>query len=425
MVNAHSTPVAVVGSGVAGLTAAYLLQRRYAVTLFEASDRLGGHAHTHDVELHEGASTPVDTGFIVHNRATYPNLVRLFDELGVETTPTEMSMSIRCFGCGLEYAGGRGTAGVLGWSYATLRPQFLRMLTEVRRFHRAARTVLVDEADSRTLRDFLDAHHFSSYFVAHFVVPLVSTVWSTGTQDALGYPAAHLFRFLDNHGMLSVSGSHRWRTVAGGSRTYVERAAKGLNAVRTGSPVRNVQRHADGVDVRTDADERASFAHVVIATHADQALAMLAEPTTAERDTLGAFRFTPNEVVLHQDASLLPRSIRKQASWNYVARTCGDPYATGARVTYDMSRLQHLGEGADGPLLVSLGLADRIRSDRILKRFSYSHPVYTPESVAAQENLPRLAGGQVQFAGAWQGWGFHEDGCASGVRAARALGVTW
>ncbi|MDN5851726.1 MAG: FAD-dependent oxidoreductase [Actinomycetia bacterium] len=421
----NSTPVAVIGSGVAGLTAAYLLQRRYAVTLYEASERLGGHAHTHDVALRAGASTPVDTGFIVHNRATYPNLVRLFDELGVETRPTEMSMSIRCFGCGLEYAGGRGLSGVFGEPRQTLRPRFLRMLAEVRRFHRAARSVLAGSDDSRTLRAFLDALGFSTYFVDHFVAPLVSTVWSTGTQDALTYPAAYLFRFLDNHGMLSVSGSHQWRTVAGGSRTYVERAAKRLSAVRTGCPIRSVQRHADGADVRADAGETHTFAHVVIATHADQALAMLTDPSPAERDTLGAFRFTTNDVVLHRDTRLLPRSARTRASWNYVANTCGSPGATGARVTYDMSRLQHLGEGTHEPLLVSLGQSDRVRHDRVLKRFSYTHPVYTPESVAAQEKLPALADGRVQFAGAWQGWGFHEDGCVSGIRAARALGVTW
>lgn len=419
--------VAVIGSGVSGLTAAYLLRRRYAVTLYEAADRLGGHAHTHDVALRGGASAPVDSGFIVYNQQTYPNLARFFAELGVETRPTEMSMSVRCLGCGLEYAGARGLTGVFAQAGNAFNPRFLRMLTEVGRFHSAARAVIADcsDDDPRPLRSFLSANGFSAYFVAHFVVPLVSTVWSTGTRDALAYPAAYLFRFLDNHGMLSVSGSPQWRTVAGGSRTYVERIAKDLSTVRMGTPVRTVQRHDDGVDVHAGNGEVRTYDYAVVATHADQALAMLAAPTPHERATLGAFRFTHNDVTLHRDNSLLPRSRRARASWNYTARTCGDSGVAGARVTYDMSRLQDLGDGAREPVLVSLGLSDRVREDLILKRFSYEHPVLTPDAVAAQHRLPTLTSGRVLFAGAWQGWGFHEDGCASGVRTAARLGVHW
>lgn len=421
--------VAVIGSGVSGLTAAYLLQRRYAVTLYEADERLGGHAHTHDVALGGGVSVPVDTGFIVHNRRTYPLLTRLFDELDVETVPTEMSMSVRCAGCGLEYAGARGLGGVFAQPSSIVNRRFLRMLAEVRRFHRAARDTLGEAAteadDPRTLRRFLRDHRFSDYFVAHFVVPLVSTVWSSSTSDALAYPAAYLFTFLHNHGMLQVSGSPRWHTVAGGSRTYVERAVKGLSAVRTARPVRSVRRHDDGVDVRADGDTVATFDRVVIATHAHQSLALLDDPTVVERNVLGAFQFTRNDVVLHRDTTLLPHSPRARASWNYAARTCGDPAASGARVTYDLSRLQRLGSARHESILASLGMAAQIDKRKVLSRFSYEHPIYTPATLAAQRRLPELNGGPVQFAGAWQGWGFHEDGCVSGVRAAAALGVRW
>lgn len=417
-----------IGSGVSGLTAAYLLQRRFDVTLYEADDRLGGHAHTHDVPV-PGGTVPVDTGFIVHNARTYPNLIRLFDELAVETRPTEMSMSVRCDGCGLEYAGARGLRGVFARPRSLVSRRYLAMLSEIRRFHRHARATLLEPDHEAgpdvTFGEFLAEHRFSDYFVRHFALPLVATVWSSGTGDARAYPARYLFRFLDNHGMLSVSGSPQWRTVVGGSREYVERAAKGLSAVRTTTPVRAVARCEGGVRVRTDADEVETYEHAVIATHADQALGLLADPSGTERSVLGAFRSTPNEAVLHTDPTLLPTARGAAASWNYRTPACADAGARGARVTYDLNRLQGLSATGDTRILVSLGMSDRIDPARVLERMSYRHPVYTPESVAAQQALPGLMSGRIQFAGAWQGWGFHEDGCAAGVRAAARLGVSW
>ncbi len=414
--------VAVVGAGVAGLTAAYVLQRQCDVTLFEAQHRLGGHAHTHEVVSADGRVLPIDSGFIVCNDRTYPHLLRLFGELGVETQPTEMSLSVRCDGCGLEYAGARGLGGVFADARRGASPAFLRMLVEVKKFHRRARRLLDSHDDSVTLGEFLRRGRFSRYFEQHFMVPLVSCVWSCAPRTALVYPAQYLFRFLDHHGMLSVSGSPQWRTVVGGSRTYVERAAKELTATEISTPVSSVRRVTEGIEVRDDADVVRRFDRVVVATHANEALALLADATDAERAALGAFEYSTSDTVLHTDASLLPRNARARSSWNYLLDAC-DSDASRVQVSYHMNRLQRLDEPID--YLVTLNGSSRIDDDTVLRRMSYTHPIYTPTSVAAQAQLPALNDGRIAFAGAYQGWGFHEDGCASGVRAAASLGVEW
>ncbi|MFE5140587.1 NAD(P)/FAD-dependent oxidoreductase [Streptomyces fagopyri] len=414
---------AVIGGGVAGLTAAHVLRRARQVVLYEADDRLGGHAHTHDLASSDGRLHRVDSGFIVHNRRTYPNLLRLFDELGVATQESEMSMSVRCEGCGLEYAGARGPAGLFARPRNALRGSYLRMLTEVPAFHRAARRLLdAGGEESLTLGEFLTRERFSPYFVRHFATPMVSAVWSCDAVTAARYPAGYLFRFLDHHGMLSVSDSPVWRTVTGGSRSYVDRVAKQFDAVHTSAPVRAVRRHADGVDITTADGTTESYDSAVIAVHPDQALRMLADPTEAEREVLGAFRYSRNTTLLHTDTALLPRARGARASWNYLMPSC-DAGADRVRVSYDMNRLQRL----DAPenYVVTLGGEDRVDPDRVLARMVYEHPVYTTESVAAQTRLPELDSPVIAYAGAYHGWGFHEDGCRSGVAAAAALGVTW
>jgi uncharacterized protein len=420
---------AVVGSGVAGLTAAHLLQRTHDVTLFESEDRLGGHAHTHDVVTPDGRVIPIDSGFIVHNARTYPNLLRLFDELGVATQPTEMSMSITCEGCGLEYAGARGPAGLFAQPLRAGHPAYLRMLTEVRRFHAQARRLLAHsdsapggDVDGLTLGTFLALGGYSDYFVRHFMIPVVSCVWSTGGELALQYPAAYLFRFLDNHGMLSVTGSPQWRTVTGGSRSYVERAAKGLGAVETGAGIRTLTRHADGVQLVDEDGERHAADVVVVATHPDQALALLGDPSDDERAVLGAFEYSRNETLLHTDPRVLPAARRARASWNYRMTGCARP-SDEVQVSYWMNRLHDLDEPVD--YLVTLNAADRVDPATVLRRMVYEHPVYTAASVAAQRRLPELNRGRTAFAGAYHGWGFHEDGCAAGVRAAEFFGSGW
>ncbi|MGI8532785.1 MAG: NAD(P)/FAD-dependent oxidoreductase [Geodermatophilaceae bacterium] len=422
--------VSVVGAGVAGLTAAYLLQRRYDVTIFEADDRLGGHAHTHDVPTPDGRVIPIDTGFIVHNERTYPNLLRLFGELGVATQQTEMSMSIRCEGCGLEYAGARGLPGLFAQRRTVANPRYLRLLAEITRFHRHARRLLAayrpgdpDGVDAVTLGAFLALGGYSPYFVQHFMVPVVSAVWSAGADVSLRYPARYLFSFLDNHGMLGVAGSPTWRTVVGGSRSYVERAAKELTAVHTQTPVRSVRRTEHGVQIRDEADQVSTADSIVVATHPDQALALLADPTPAEREVLGAFEYSTNETLFHTDASILPRAAAARASWNYLMPACDMGGTERVTVSYWMNKLHQIDEPVD--YVVSLNAADRIDPALVLDRMSYSHPTYTPESVAAQGRLPELNTERTAYAGAYHGWGFHEDGCAAGVRAAASLGLPW
>lgn len=433
--SAQGRRIAVVGGGVAGLTAAYVLRRTDSVSLYEAEDRLGGHAHTHDVPSTDGSVQSVDSGFIVHNARTYPLLLRLFSELGVCTQESEMSMSVRCEGCGLEYAGARGPRGVLARPSNLARPGFLRMLAEIPRFHRQARRLLGREGregergegvgpgeTSVTLGDFLDRGGYSSYFIAHFMIPLVSAVWSCDSVTALRYPARYLFRFLDHHGLLSVGGSPVWRTVTGGSRAYVERIGKQLAAVHTSIPVRAVRRFGDGAEVVTEDGEVRRYDAVVLATHADQALRLLADPTESERRVLGAFRYSRNSTLLHTDTSVLPRARGARASWNYLMPDCRTS-ADGVRVSYHMNRLQRLDCPED--FVVTLGGEDRVRPESVVARMVYGHPLYTPQSVAAQQRLPELDSAVTVFAGAYHGWGFHEDGCRSGVRAARALGVRW
>ncbi|QJY50141.1 NAD(P)/FAD-dependent oxidoreductase [Pseudonocardia broussonetiae] len=412
---------AVVGSGVAGLTAAHLLQRRYDVTLFEADGRLGGHAHTHELSTPDGGTTNVDSGFIVHNERTYPNLLRLFAELGVATQESDMSMSVRCEGCGLEYAGARKLGGLFPQLSNAARPQYLRMLGEVVRFHRHARRVLDDErAGDVTLGAFLAIGGYSRYFVEHFMLPVVSAVWSAGESVSMSYPARYLFTFLHHHGLLAVGGSPQWRTVTGGSRAYVEKVVKGLSAVHVSNPVTSVRRDGDGVRIEADGPHRVD--KVVIATHPDQALALLDRPTDDERAVLGAFAYSANTTQLHRDTSVLPRNAGARASWNYLKSACSSQDAP-VLVSYDMNRLQRLAEPED--YVVTLNGTDRVDQDSVIATMHYEHPIYTPESVAAQRRLPLLNDGTVAFAGAYHGWGFHEDGCAAGVRAAASLGAGW
>lgn len=291
---------AVIGSGVAGLTAAYVLARAHHVTLFEADGRLGGHAHTHELTSPGGVTYRVDSGFIVHDRRTYPNLLRLFGGLGVATQESEMSMSVRCEGCGLEYAGARGPAGLFARPRNALRGAYLRMLREIPAFHRSARRFLArGTGQDLTLGEFLDHEGFSPYFRAHFMTPVVSAVWSCDAATAQRYPAAHLFRFLEHHGLLSVSGSPTWRTVTGGSRAYVERVAARLDEVCLAAPVRALRRHPDGVGLTTADGTTRSYDSVVLATHPDQALRLLADATPEEKEVLGAFRYSRNTTLLH------------------------------------------------------------------------------------------------------------------------------
>jgi predicted NAD/FAD-binding protein len=434
--------VAVIGSGVAGLTAAYVLQQKDRVTLFEAAPRLGGHAHTHDVPQAGGPVLGIDTGFIVHNERTYPTLLRLFAELGVETQDSEMSMSIRCDGCGLEYAGARAKGrGLIPGPATLLRGRYLLMLVEVMRFYRRARALLAETetaetgtagtgtaANEITLGEFLAREKFSSYFSSHFMTPIVSAVWSCDPTTAQAYPARYLFTFLAHHGLLGVAGSPQWRTVTGGSRSYVDKLAATLPDIRLATPVSAVRRHADGVELTaTDAAGNVTtegFDAVVIATHPEQALRMLSDASPAERDALAKMPYSVNHTVFHRDNSVLPASDNAKASWNYRLPSC-DARPDKVLVSYDMTRLQRLEPADGGRYIVSLGESELIADGTVLERMVYEHPQYTPESLKAQEQIRALGDGRLAFAGAYHGWGFHEDGALSGVRAAARLGRDW
>jgi predicted NAD/FAD-binding protein/DUF1365 family protein len=409
--------IAVVGSGVAGLTAAHVAARTAEVTLYEADTRLGGHADTHEV-----AGLAIDTGFIVHNQRTYPTLLRLLAEVGVETQPSEMSMSVRDEATGLEYAGALGARGLFPTARNLRRPGYLRMLAEVPRFHRRARALLATSGSDgdRTLRDFLDDGGFTPYFCRHFMEPLVAAVWSCDPAVALDYPARYLFEFLAHHGMLSITGSPQWRTVVGGSRTYVAKVVAGLHDVRLGTKVTAVRETTAGVEVTDGNGRTTTYDAVVVATHPDQALAMLQEPTEAQRRALSALPYSDNAALLHTDTSLLPRAEGARASWNFL-RPRGE--RAGVTVTYDLTRLQRL--PTDTAYLVTLGGEDLVDPDLVLARREYAHPLYTPESVAAQRALPEANTARIAFAGAYHGWGFHEDGARSGVAAAAHLGLPW
>ncbi len=414
--------VAVIGAGVSGLTAAYLLNRSHRVTLFEGEGRLGGHAHTHEVTGAGGEPLRIDSGFIVMNSRTYPHLTRLFSELGVETRPTEMSMSISCVECGLSYAGGRGARGIWAQPGRVFDRRFWGLLRQVPRFHRRARQLLAGTEDP-TWGEFLDRGGFSDYFIAHFAIPLVSCVWSCGDQDAASYPARHLFAFLDHHGMLQVTGSPTWQTVVGGSRSYVDLIAAQLPDVRTGTRVTAVTRQSDGVEVRSGPEgATARFDRVVIATHADEALRILADATPQEKSDLAAIGYSRNETWLHRDSRLLASAPGARAAWNYRLPACSGG-AEQVVVSYWMNLLQGLRDTEDH--VVTLNAGGRVDPSTVTARMTYQHPIFTTEAVAAAARLRTGGGDRLAFAGAHLGWGFHEDGCRSGVAAAESFGVLW
>jgi uncharacterized protein len=415
--------VAIIGAGVSGLTAAYVLQRTHHVTLFEADGRLGGHAHTHDVPLDGGGSAAVDSGFIVLNDRTYPLLERLFGDLGVRTRATEMSMSISCCECRLNYVGGRGASGIFAQRRRLLDPRFWKLLMSVRRFQKEAVALVRDEPDSElTYGEFLRRHRFDDHFVRHYALPVVSCVWSMGHQEALAYPAAYLFAFLDHHGFLMLGQAPTWRTVVGGSRTYVDAVRSHLDVVSTSTRITAVSRKPDAVELDDEHGVHHTFDKVVVATHADQALALLTDADDAEREVLGAFGYSTNVAWLHRDESLLPARRNGRASWNYRLEGCRAT-TDRSKVSYWMNRLQ--GHPESEPLVVTLNPDDAEPPREVIATMTYLHPTYDAGSVAAQQRLASLSSDRLAFAGSYHGWGFHEDGCRSGVAAAEALGATW
>jgi predicted NAD/FAD-binding protein len=411
--------IAIIGSGVSGLVSAWLLSQKYAVTLFEANGYLGGHTHTHDIVL-KGERHRVDTGFIVYNPAHYPLLARLFAELGVRSQPTTMSFAVRNESSGLEY-NATTLASLFCQRRNLLSPRFFGMIRDLLRFYREAPGLLAGEAAGPTLGEYLAEHRYGAAFRDEHLVPMASALWSAPPAQILSFPARYLVQFMANHQMLQVRERPPWRVVQGGSASYVEALrARWSVTERPHSPVRRVRREADAVLVATDAGEE-RFDQSVFACHSDQALALLEDASSVERDVLGAIRFQPNRVVLHTDAALMPRNRRAWAAWNALIPPGAGSACT---VSYSMNLLQ--GIVSSEPLIVSLNPARPIDPNRILRELRYAHPVYTHASVAARARKAEIQGRQRSwFAGAYWGWGFHEDGMRSAVEVAEALGAPW
>jgi predicted NAD/FAD-binding protein len=409
--------IAIVGSGVSGLSAAYALHQEHHIRIFERDQRPGGHVKTVTVPTLDGPLN-VDTGFIVYNEPTYPYLTRLFAELGIETQPTEMSLGHSCAACGLEF-GSRQPASMFAQPGAALRPSHWRMIRDIQRFYGVARGRLDDDVWTRqTLADFLDEGGYGNAFRNHFLVPVVSAVWSTAAAEIMDFPVDYLLRFLDNHGLIGFGQGKPWRTVVGGSMTYVDRIIERLpsDAVIAGDPVVDVRREPDGVTVTTLGGYTEHFDAVIMATHADVTLTLLNDADLSERDALSLFDYTTNDVVLHTDTSVLPRHARARGSWNVDTPDCRRP-ADQLTMSYWMNNLQRL-ETAE-QYITSVNPGQRIADDKVIVSRPMAHPKYTFDTLDGQGLIADLQGHRRTFyAGAHLGYGFHEDGCRSGFEAA-------
>lgn len=407
--------IAIVGTGVSGLVAAHLLHRDHEIAVYEAAARVGGHSNT--VRVDTGEETHwVDTGFIVFNDRNYPNFERLLSELGVETQPSHMSFSVSDGRGKFEYAG--TPLGLFARPANLVSPSFLGMLSDWRRFNREAKALVGMNGTAPSLGIWLEERGFSKHFVERLIVPQASAVWSADPEQMWSFPASFMAEFFENHGMFGLRGRPHWRTVSGGSVRYVEAiAAPWHDRIRLRAPVRRIERLGGGVRIEADGCESEVFDEVVVATHSDQALAMLADPSEAEREILGAIPFQRNEAVLHTDVSLLPRRRTAWSSWNFHLT---ERPARRTTVTYWMNNLQRL--RSERQLLLTLNRGEEIDPEQVLHRISYDHPVYTAEGVRAQTQHEEISGVRnTHYCGAYWGWGFHEDGVLSAQRACERI----
>ena len=408
--------LAIVGTGISGLVCAHLLHAEHDLTIFEAGGHVGGHTLTSRVER-DGEERWVDAGFIVYNEVNYPYFVRLLERLEVETQPTSMSFSVRDDRDGLEYCG-TSLDTLFAQRRNLLRPSFYRLLADIGRFNRDGKALLANNGSQPTLREFLDAGGYGRKLVEQYLVPMAASIWSTEPGRMFDFPATFLLRFLDNHNLLAARGHHQWRAISGGSHRYVDSLIRPFHdRIRLRTPVAAVRRAGAGVELVTTAGERQLFDEVIIATHSDQALRLLAEPTEAERAVLGAIPYQPNRATLHTDESVLPRRRRARASWNFRR----PPNGSGElQLTYDMNRLQSL--DARSRFCVSLNMEESIERDAVLRRFDFAHPLFTPPAVAAQARHAEISGvDRIHYCGAYWGNGFHEDGVVSAVAVTRGF----
>lgn len=409
--------IAIVGTGISGMTSGYLLSEEHEVTIYEANSTIGGHTATVDVPLN-GRMWPVDTGFIVFNDKTYPHFTRLMNHLGVSSQPSVMSFSLQDLKSGLVFCPS-SLNSLFVQRRNLLRPAFYRMLLDASRFRREARKLLDSNDEQTTLETYLAANRYGAEFIDHFLIPMGAAIWSAGPGAFRQFPVRYFVEFFENHGFLNIADQPEWRVIKGGSRNYIGPITRPFaSRIRLNSPVVAVTRSAENVMVKTADGCLDDYDHVVIATHSDQALAMLADPSAIERAVLGPIGYQENQVVLHSDTSVLPPQQTAWASWNYLT-----PERPSDRValTYNMNMLQ----GLDAPetLCVSLNIGDRIDPTKVIRHFVYHHPIYTPESLAARRRHAEISGvNRTSFCGAYWGYGFHEDGVNSALAVCRAFG---
>lgn len=414
--------VAIIGSGISGLTSAYLLQRKHDVTVFESAQRIGGHTATVEVQ-EEGCSRAIDTGFIVFNDWTYPNFIRLMNEIGVSSRATEMSFSVSCQSSGLEY-GGNNLNTLFAQRRNLFNFPFLGMLKDILRFNKESIQDLEsgELREEVTLGEYLKEKGYRKRFASHYLIPMGSAIWSSTLDEMMAFPLVFFVRFFKNHGLLSVSDRPQWRVIEGGSSAYLKPlVASFTNDIRLGVQIKRVQRLADSVIIQLDDGSEETFDQVVFACHSDEALSLLADSSQDEKDILSAIPYRDNDVVLHTDTSFLPKAKLAWSSWNYHLSTDQKKPAT---LSYNMNILQHF--SSDTTYVVTLNETDTIAPDKIIGRFKYAHPTFTLEGIKAQGRWSDINGvNNTWFCGAYWRNGFHEDGCWSGVRVANGLGVKW
>lgn len=404
--------LAIIGSGISGNVLAYHLNKDYDITVFEANDYIGGHTHTHDVELH-GQHYAVDTGFIVHNDLTYPNFISLLEELGVERQKSTMSFSVKCEKTGLEY-NGNNLNSLFAQRRNLLRPSFYKMIADIVRFNKESITLLKTPENDISLGGYLKKEGYSSQFIEHYIVPMGSAIWSSSYEQMLGFSAHFFIRFFHNHGLLNVTNRPDWYVVKGGSSAYLNKLTSSYRSkVRLNSVVRQVKRFENHIEITTDETPAEKFDYVFFACHSDQALKVLDQADSFETDILSSFPYQRNDVVLHTDTALLPKRKLAWASWNYHRL---ESQATPVAVTYNMNILQ----GLDCPEIfcVTLNHSDAIDESKIIKRLNYMHPVFTRNTLQAQKQHSKLNGlNRCFYAGAYWRYGFHEDGVVSALNS--------
>ncbi len=410
--------IAIIGSGISGQTCGYLLSKHHQVTLFEANNHLGGHTATIDLDI-DGKTLAVDTGFIVFNDRTYPNFIKMMDQIGITSKPTEMSFSVHNQATGLEY-NGHSLNSLFAQRRNLLKPRFYYFIIEILRFNRLSKKAhLLSQNNQGTLGEFLDKHGFSDFFATHYVLAMTAAIWSASINSCRDFPLQFFLRFLSNHGLLDIANRPQWYVIEGGSRSYIPRLTKAIQDIRLNSAVESVTRHRDHVEVISHSGAEL-FDEVIFACHSDQALALLKDPSQDETEVLGAIKYRANDVVLHTDNSLLPKRKKAYASWNYCIDPLVDELPT---LTYNMNILQGLKTEQD--LCVTLNQTKRIDPQHILRQFTYAHPIFSLESITAQNQRHTICGNNLtHFCGAYWYNGFHEDGVRSALDVCQRFDIT-